>query len=527
MIKLSEIEWGPIDAADPDEDFLEKFIEPQEIKSLIGEDICLIPGEKGSGKTALCKALELRYRQRFSGLSTIRFDDLEFSPVVKGLSELSSLTSIDRFTFIANYWQYVLIVNAMKEYFSRKSMNLSVAETRIKSYLLKHHLVESGPLSIMLFLCTQCWVIMSSLTDPKKLRDPGLEIMPSNLEPQVIEELKKYPIFDLEFSEAQKDFADILRKKKERVLITLDGLDRLNTKSDDKLKENLQIIFDGLGQSVYDLSISNRFKNLIQIKCMIPYDRFIRLNIRDLDKLMAKTQGIRWSYESLQSFLARRIARHPKYRHLTSFKHLWSELFPETLRNKFYEINEDTFEYILRHTMYRPRHLQVHLLKLARRYPDSNMDKTMIAKSIRESCKELAETYIKEYEVDHPNLEAFLKKLRKVPNVMPYRDFRKIVKNMLRLFDVKMDVDKKVDTLYQMSFFGVIVFLQADDDRIERVYRYTPPRKTGVPPYRVDFHYTESKVSVTSELREDDLIAIHPIFFDYCQQKPHDSYIVG
>ena len=526
MIKLSEIDWEPIDAAKHDKYFLDKFIEPDELKLLLDDEISIIPGEKGSGKTALCKGIRLKHKDDYTGITQIRFDRIEFSPILQSLAELSSLTATDPFTYICNYWQYILIIDPIKNYFKRNKRNLSFDETMINSYLIKHGLIERNVLGTMLGLIGKCWEVMSDFTDPKKLTETKHEIMPSNLSPQIIEELSEYPIFDPEFIKIKDAFSDILRRKNEKILITLDGLDRLRTSSLLK-KEGIQIVFDGLAQAVYDISISEDFAENIIIKCFFPYDRFISLPLRDLDKISEKSREIRWSYDSLQSFLAKRIQRHSKFKHLESFPNLWNEIMPEEISNKYYGISEKTYEYILRHTMYRPRQLQIHLRTLAKNYPNFVIDKSMIAKSIRESSKNLAKYYIKEYEIDHPNLGAFLKKLKGKKNIMRYKLFRRFTEETLKLFHINVNVDDKIDTLYKMSFFGLVEFLEDHHDKIETMRRYTPPRKAGIKPYHIDFHYIEPKDKVTTEIKDDDLIAIHPIFFDFCQQKPHEDLIVG
>ncbi len=527
MINLSEIEWGPVDAAEHDDHFLEKYIEPEEISSLLNPNICIIPGEKGSGKTAFCKGLYLKHKDSFHYYVEIKLDRIEFSAIVKSLSELASLTDTDSLLYLCNYWRYVFIIKAIDKYFKENKFNLSIDETKIKNYLLKKGLCERGVTGIMLVLIDKCWSLMSDFTDPNKSRDSKYEIMPSNLEPQILEKVKDYPIFDPEFIDISNRFSTLLKKNNCRIAITLDGLDRINTKAEDKKKKSLQIIFDALIQAVYDLTISKEFKGVLLIKCLLPYDRYISLNLRDIDKISYKTKEIRWSYYSLQNFLSIRIKRHNKCKHLNKFTELWNQIMPDEVHNKFYEINEDSYGYILRHTMYRPRHLQIHLDALSKRYPDSIIDKTMIAKSIRESSKQLAKHYVKEYLVDHPHMDSFLRKLKGEYNVIKFNKFRQIIEEIIKLFNPKLEVENKIDTLYKMSFFGVVEFIGEAHGKIDKEFRYMPPRRHGVKPYKIDFHYLSPKDEITKELDSDDLIAIHPIFFDYCKLEPHPNYIVG
>lgn len=527
MIVLSEIEWGPIDAAEKDDDFADKFIEPDEIKVLASEDLCIIPGEKGSGKTAFCKGLEVNHGSDYTGFVKIKLDRIEFSAIVKSLSHLASLTESDSFTYVCNYWQYVLIIKSIDDYFKRYTRNMTLAETRIKNYLIKHGLAESGVTTIMLTLIDKCWGIATDLTNPNKRLKSKFEIMPSNLEPQIIEQIKDFPIFDPEFVEISSEFSDLLAKKKQKILITLDGLDRLNTKSEDKNKRTLQVIFDGLAQAVYDVSISEMFKGKIVVKCLFPYDRYLSLPLRDLDKIADKTMELRWHYESLKTFLVQRASRHPKMIKSKDFKLVWKEIMPEKVENKYYKVDEQTYDYILRHTMYRPRHIQIHLKELSKKYSGKTIDPSMISKSISDSSKQLAKNYIREYEIDHPHMNAFLRKLKGMTNILSYSDFRLIIEDLVELYSPEIDVDTKIDLLYKMSFFGIFEKCDRDDANIEKTNSYKPPRKAGILPYRFSFQYIDPIDEITNELESDDLIAIHPIFFDYCKLTPHPDFIVG
>ena len=57
LIPVSKIEWGPDDAIARDQNFAKKWIEPNDIELCLNESYWLVSGEKGSGKTAICRAL--------------------------------------------------------------------------------------------------------------------------------------------------------------------------------------------------------------------------------------------------------------------------------------------------------------------------------------------------------------------------------------------------------------------------------------------------------------------------------------
>lgn len=526
MLPLSEISWGPTDASEPDDNFLDKFIEPKEIKKLVGPKYWLISGEKGSGKTALCLGITLKHGGGYHCIKKLRFNDIEFCAVIKNLQELSAATDISSLTLISNYWEYVLITEAMKEYIISADFHLSAGGTQIHNYLVKKKIIEGSVLSTMLGLIATCWTFVEKWTKPGEGK-PTEILLPSNLESQVVETLSKYPIFDPEFKKMRQIFSKLLRDKNEKVLITLDGFDRLKT-SEHCNKESLEIIFEGLIESVYALSISEDFYKNIQIKCFIPYDRYISLDLRDTDKFGSKYRNIRWCYSSLQEFLAKRLSLHTKMSHLKQFYDMWYEVMPEKIENKFYGIDENSYEYVLRHTMYRPRHLQIHLEEIAERYEGMNIDPSMVPKAIRESSKRIANYIIKEYKIDHPLMEPFLRRFKGATNIMPYTDFRYIVEKTLEAFGVtSWTIDKKIDSLYNIGFFGIFKCLSTHHDQIDRLYRYKPPRKISIKPYQCDFYYVKPIEEASSVLDDQSLVTIHPIFFDYCDLIPHPDMIIG
>jgi hypothetical protein len=526
MIPLSKIEWGPADAAEPDDSFLDKFIEPEDIKKLLEPKYWIITGEKGSGKTALCKGLILKHGSEFAAIRELLFKDVEFAAIIKNLIHLSKTTDISSLSLISNYWEYVIIIEAMKASIANSKLHLSKEATLLHNYLTKHGLIENTVTSTMLSLIGSCWNFIDEWTKPGG-KKPNKILLPSNLAPQVVDQISKYPIFDPEFKKARNIFSTYLRDKKEKVLITLDGFDRLKTSQDTNRLE-LQIIFEGLIEAVYAISISTDFYDCIQIKALVPYDRYISLELRDMDKFESKYRNIRWDYNSLQEFLAKRLSCHHNLQHVKTFTDLWGEVMPQKIHNSFYDIPEDTYDYILRHTMYRPRHFQIHLQMLSEMYPNKTIDPSMISKAIRESSKKIADFFMKEYKIDHPLIEPFLKRFKGKPNIMEFKEFRAIVGNALEALAVKdWDIDQKINTLYNIGFCGVVKLLGPFDGQIQRIHRYHPPRKIGIAPYRCDFYYTKPIPKLSSYVDNDSLIAIHPLFFDYCDMTPDTTMLIG
>lgn len=528
-VNLSDITWGPVDANEPDDDFLNKFIEPSPIEQLFRPEYWIISGEKGSGKSAVRQALlqKQKYRQEFSAVADISFDDVEFTAIVRELAELSQITGIQGLTLLTGYWRYCLVIESIIAFLKSETGNKAEGVGVLKSYISHHGGSSTTFLGRILDRIEDAWTILDDKTSPTHGRNQRKSVLPGSLTAKIIETIRQHPNGTTSFVTVESQFADILRKCGGKLLVILDGFDTI--KNADTIRSKVNLIFESLATAVYGLSIDNKLGKVIQIKAIIPNDRYLTMDLRDLDKIDNKHRSIRWNYPSLKQFLARRIQLHPKLSSYSSFEELWECVMPTTVLNPYYKIEENTFDYILRHTMYRPRQLQIHLERLSRAYPSMSIEPNMLPRIVRESCKSVATFFFKEYELDHPNLERLLvSRFKGKPNVLPFSEFRDIIATSLRQYQVDgITVEEKIDILYTIGFFGVINEMADFEEASHAGDRYFPPRKATIKPYRVDFYYTNRIPKITHSLRDDTLITMHPTFVDHADMTPFPDIIIG
>jgi hypothetical protein len=244
-----------------------------------------------------------------------------------------------------------------------------------------------------------------------------------------------------------------------------------------------------------------------------------------LDKLDALHTAIRWKMETLKNFIAKRIVLNPKIKQ-GPFQTLWRQIFPEAVTNIFHRIEEDSFDYLARHTMLRPRQLQIHLGTLASNHRGANIDPSMVPKSVAESNRKLATHFINENLIDHPNLEGMILSFERRDNVMSFNVFREKIATSLRKAhgpDHGLNVDEEIDALYVMGLLGVLRFVEDGDMRRNRYY---PPCKESRQHY-VDFYYSAPDTKISARLADDTPVALHPIFVDFANLRPHPSLIIG
>ncbi len=524
MSLIAEIEWGPIDAAVPDEHFRDKFVQTPLFAPALGPRYPIVSGTKGSGKTAIQKWLVGNGGNSYKHKKVISFNDIQFGVVAKNLSQLTSISDISTLTIIDHYWQYVIVVEAMKTWADNKDYKLvGVDGTRVFAYLRNHGLIEMSAMEMLTTLVARAWNYVEKLTKPGDgNRYPSL---PSNLTTQVIKELTNSPTFDHQFLAAKKSFYAALESDAEKALIVFDEFDDIIAKGG-KAREQLQIIFDGLVQASYHLVTDRSFVSNVFLKVLVPHDRFVALQLRDLDKVRDFHWPIRWTPESIKEFLLARARLHPGAKG-RSFSSMWGDLLPIKIKNEIYGVTEETFDYILRHTLYRPRHIQRQLDGLKRVAMVRELTDVGIRQSVREVCKELASDYTIEYQIDHPNLKGFLNKLKGSTNVMPFSEFVDIVSGALKDYKVELDVMEKVNQLFEIGFFGVMRYVTHHSEIDPSLsISYSPTRHQGKR-YYFNYYYIEPVDNISSSLEAETLIAVHPIFFDFCDQHPHKEILVA
>jgi hypothetical protein len=526
MMALSAVEWGPIDADKKDPKFVEKWIEPDNIRSLLDDKVWLITGEKGSGKTAICRAIREKHGEGLFSISEVNFDKVGFNAIYMNLVELATTTSVSRLATLSNFWQFAILSQLVQDC-ARKSPRLYgdlARATQEKSS-------AEGMPEKLLSLLENCWNFIDRVTgrDP---RQPGSNGLPANLvasqglNATALTQLMSYPL-DSEFIALKRRFFQRLAEQRHATVLLLDGFDLL--RNDDIPRDGVRLIFESLIEAIRTINSDPDLPEQIAIKALVPHDRYLGLTLGDSDKVSSFHLPIRWSREPLRYFLQKRMQLCPGLQG-DKFQLLWREVMPETVVDPHTHIEEDSFDYLLRHTMYRPRQLQLHLQRLAKSWPGQVIQPTMIPASVSESSKEIAKYFIDEYRADHPNLGKFIAALSRKDNIVEFKALRHIVADSLRRYAVRRDdpvsdraVEEKIDVLYAMGFFGIV---KTPNGRDKARDRYFPPAKHGERRY-VDFYYLNPQSHVGESLADADLVAFHPVIAEMAEMQPVQDLLVG
>lgn len=525
MIYLSDVEWGPIDADRRDPRFVDKWIEPANIKNLLDEAIWLITGEKGSGKTAICRAIKEKHAADLFSISEVNFDKVGFSAIYSNLVELVRTTNVSKLATLSNFWQFAIVSQLIIDCAKKDYVLFGDLAGQAKEKTAAAAMPER-----ILALLENCWNYIDRITGKttrKKVSKSQANLVASKgLSAQALTALMAYPL-DGDYIKTKREFFRRISSRNLRVVLLLDGFDLL--RNDDIPRDGVRLIFESLIEAVREINTDAELPEQLGIKALVPHDRYLSLTLGDSDKVSAFHLPIRWGHQPLKLFLEKRMALCPSL-HSSKFNVLWREVIPERVVDPSTRIEEDTLGHLLRHSMYRPRHLQLHLQKLAKSYPQQIIQPSMICPSIVDSSKDIAKFFIDEYKADHPNLGRFIANLSRTDAVLDFSRFRSIIADAIKRFGGVVDpqsgdnaIEEKIDTLYAMGFFGIVKTINGrplDGDR------YWPASKGDDRRY-VDFYYLNPQNHVGESLDDGDLVAFHPIIACYAEMRPSADFLVG
>jgi len=521
LIPLSDVTWGPINATANDAQFSDKWIEPTEIRNCLDHDCWIVTGEKGAGKSAIQRAMREVHRDDYYVTPVVDFDKVTFGLLYENLIHLSETTKLSKSVTLSNYWQYSIVIELLRACVRKDPDGYGDLLRHVPA--ARH---EDIPLNRRLMrLVEEAWNLVDDFTAGQRLNPSSARanmVASGGLSSDLLHNLSIFPLGP-EYEKVKRDFFRRVERNRHRVVLILDGFDTLITQ--DAKPSSIHLIFSSLIDAILSLRKNEDLPNYVGVKALIPHDRYMNISLRDSDKVGAMHTAIRWNIETLKEFVGKRIAITSKLK-AGPFQTLWRQVFPETIANAFHKVEEDSFEYVLRHTMLRPRQLQIHLDHLARKYRGINIDPSMVPKSISESCRILSTNFVGEYSLDHPNLERFILTFEQKNNVMDFKTFRDLVAAGIKRFhgpEHGVDVDDKLDILYATGLFGIVRFVDQGDLMQEPYY---PPTKESRRHY-VDFFFRKPYTKVSSRLADDALIALHPMFVDFANLRLHPTLIIG
>src|SRR5688572_9107237 len=125
---------GNIDA-EYDEKFQQHFVATPEFAKLLTDDCKIIAGAKGSGKTAIMRALADidTYRSRYVSVYPVKLDGMKFAQLIEAIRKLDNASKQGIVKIARTAWQNVIAIFVLEAVVERKLVG-SDERGRIRKY---------------------------------------------------------------------------------------------------------------------------------------------------------------------------------------------------------------------------------------------------------------------------------------------------------------------------------------------------------------------------------------------------------
>jgi hypothetical protein len=484
---------GDLDAGN-DRRFAEHFIESPDLNRILNTESDIVYGTKGVGKTALRRALSEINKSMYFGTTTIDLDQISFAQVHASLSKLHATSQTELSTLARNLWRSVLLMYALECVAARlpSSASLSIdvhEELHREGFAQTTHSNER--------LLSQIERVF------QKLAEAGLE---SQVSPLGLNSKQRSVIHDFT---SRSSIVDLLRKcavevraSRKPVLVCLDGFDSIV----DHTPESRKAIFAGLIDAVHKLAKDQALADVFCFKVFLPQELAddAQALVWDSDKFLERTHHLQWGKPEFQTLLLRRMRPHSKSKS-REFADVWREFMPDSVRNDIHRLDEDSFDYILRHTLYRPRQVLYHVQKIVDRWDERSatfrVDPTFIPPAVAATNYELAEAVVYQLEVKYPGLKGFVQSCSGACNTMTVAQFEERATRMFGLSS-SQEVTRTFNNLFSDGLFGFAI-------------RASVSGKSNKNSFRFAFVGDRPGRNVHSSLSPHDIVALAPMFNEY------------
>jgi hypothetical protein len=199
-----------------------------------------------------------------------------------------------------------------------------------------------------------------------------------------------------------------------------------------------------------------------------------------------------------------------------NFSDIWHECMPSKVRNDSHSTDEASFSYILRHTLYRPRQLLSHVQTILSKWDEHSdsfrVDPSFIPPVVASTNYALAESVVAQLEIKHPGLGSFLQSWSGTPITVSLADFQDRIKRVLGYLSPE-DVNNAFDDLFNFGIFGY-----ASNEQ--------PVKGAQQTHFKFGFVGDLFQRNVNTSWEENKLLALSPMFREYCRCTPSEYGIV-
>jgi hypothetical protein len=523
----------------------------------------ILIGGKGSGKTAILIANETEHAKRYAAVAHVSLDDMPFtalfnffyrsytsalSSVQEKYSDVSDILEIEKVTCYA--WRNALLAlvllrtadslltaNDLTDAERYNVTNVKRAlERQAQASLEAEPLLPSDSPLIYAFLFLFFTLLQQEIEDLVNKDAPNIAVLLARITQKLLKTITQPTQPDLEGHAAIINA--ILTRIDKKVFLALDKFDDYYDKFYKNIREIkpqqdgaqeivsrkafLRSLLEGLVLAARDIKTYPAYER-VETLFAIPLDKFVELELRErMDLERRRVIPIRWSPKELFHFVNRRI--HTALALKTqAVDQAWYEIFPRTVHNGATKQPEDSFLYFARHSLCKPRELQMHVYYALKRLETNGgdaLDEDQIRESITESCGAIIrQEFLEEFSREYQGLPALLTQLvnAKLKTVMAYSDVCDIVHGIKLSEDISTP-DAVLQRLYKMGIVGARVIRPVQ----ELLPSPTVKQNGQHVAYRFYYNYPD-----TEPFAPNSIVLFHPMFTDYIGAEHHEDYIIN
>lgn len=353
-----------------------------------------------------------------------------------------------------------------------------------------------------------------------------------------------------EFDEIERVAKEITKNSNKKYYILFDGFDKLLDKIyysytiDEQqmfikdLTRSLMILgYEFQADDALPSEYSNVFPN-VYVKVLLPEDFVIDTKLRDSIKYLDESIILHWNKDDLKKFISTRInsllyKKHYSINELKAEK-LWKQMFGTEIKNTYFEIEENSFDYFSRHTFFRPRDFQiicskvVEALNQEQKFRNNNHFIDYIMENpipqqysrfgVNEGARVLVAGLIDEFKM--VDFEGLISLFNKKPNIMPYDKLYGILKEYDGFYTRKPE--DLIKTLFNIGFLGK--FIKGDKAVNETYGHYKNVQRDddSTEYYLTLFSFAGHHNSIPDSSND---VAISPVFYDVLNMKVDNKKI--
>jgi hypothetical protein len=495
---------GALDAAS-DERFEDHFVESHDLERLLTDQSDIVYGSKGVGKTALRRALTELKRSHYFATKTIDLNNISFEQVNKALSALKIASHEELGSLSKSTWRNILLLYCL-EVVSESLEGQDSLRSRISDYLEKEGFIAPSVNDRLL-----------GFLESLMLRIAGAGVLKPKHTDSVMNKQQReiYRGFQTAFTGdgLLKEASVFIKSSGKVVLICLDGLDSIV----DHSPEARTAVFSGLITAIYQTSLEPAVSGAFCFKAFLPQELtdYARTLVWDSDKYILNQHFLRWRESDFQQLLRRRLLPYARTKS-SIFGEIWDDFMPAKLRNETHGTDEFTFQYILRHTMYRPRQLVTHIQRLLDEWDriseSFKVDPSFIPQQIAATNRMLAESVVNQCEISFAGLGGFLQSMRGAPNIVPAGI---LLQRIMKMFNCQNDSQVAHSIFDNLYNFGVI-----------GVHKKASVRGATQTGFSFRFVSDQATRSIHTAIEDKQLVAIAPMFHEYCNSSSSEHGVI-